>query len=99
MTTLQLTRPPLPSDFWPQKSITEKEHRPYSSDLAPNDFWFYPKIVCLNGTRISDSQRNVTTALKAIPEQQFQKYFQLWKHHWAKCIAAQGEHLEVDPSQ
>jgi hypothetical protein len=27
-----------------QKSITEKEHSPYSPDLAPNDFWLFPEI-------------------------------------------------------
>jgi len=32
----------------------------------------------------------VTTAPKAVPQQEFQKYFQQWKHLWAKCIAAQG---------
>jgi hypothetical protein len=28
-------------------------------------------------------------ALKAIPQQEFQKYFQQWQHHWAKCMSAQ----------
>jgi hypothetical protein len=27
-----------------QKSITEKEHPPSSPDLAPIDFWLFPKI-------------------------------------------------------
>jgi len=36
-------------------------------------------------------------ALKAIPQQKFQKCFQQWQHHWAKCIAAQGENFEDDP--
>jgi hypothetical protein len=26
----------------------------------------------------------VTTALKAVPQQKFQKYFQQWQHRWAK---------------
>jgi hypothetical protein len=38
-------------------------------------------------------------ALKAIPQQEFQKCFQQWEHRWAKRIAAQGEYLEGDPSQ
>jgi hypothetical protein len=39
----------------------------------------------------------VTVALKAIPQQDFQKKkkkkLQKWQHHWA-----QGEYLESDPS-
>jgi histone-lysine N-methyltransferase SETMAR len=33
--------------FLAQKSITELEHPPFSPDLSPNDFWLFPKIVCL----------------------------------------------------
>jgi hypothetical protein len=29
----------------------------------------------------------------------FPKCFQQWQHRWAKCIAAQGEYFESDPSQ
>jgi hypothetical protein len=39
--------------FLAQKWITEMEHLPYSSSLAPNDFWLFPKIVCPKGTKIS----------------------------------------------
>jgi len=41
----------------------------------------------------------VTTTLKAVPQQNFQKYFQQWQHHWAKCIPAQGVYFDGDPSQ
>jgi hypothetical protein len=30
--------------FLPHRSITEMEHPPFSSDLALNDFWLFPKI-------------------------------------------------------
>jgi len=32
--------------------------------------------------------------LKAFPHQKFHKYFQQWQHHWATCIAAQGEYFK-----
>jgi hypothetical protein len=38
-------------------------------------------------------------ALKAIPQQEFQKCFYQWQYRWAKCIVAQGEYFEEDPSQ
>jgi hypothetical protein len=30
--------------FLAQKSITEMEHTPFYPDLAPNNFWVFPKI-------------------------------------------------------
>jgi len=30
--------------FLAQNFITEVEHPPYSPDLAPDDFWLFPKI-------------------------------------------------------
>jgi hypothetical protein len=47
------------------KPITEVEHPPSSSDLALNDLWLFPE----------DIQENVMTALKAFPQQEFQKCF------------------------
>jgi len=41
----------------------------------------------------------VTTALKAIPQQEFQKYFKQWQHRWVKSSAALGGCVEGDPSQ
>jgi len=41
----------------------------------------------------------VTTALKAIPQQEFQKLFHHLQHRWSKWVAAQGEYFEGDPSQ
>jgi hypothetical protein len=79
------------------------EHPPCSPDLAPNVFWPFPKRkFALRRRKFQDTEdieRKVTIALKAIPQQEFQKYFQQWQHRWAKCIAAQGEYFEGDPSQ
>jgi hypothetical protein len=54
-----------------QKSITKMELPPCSPDLAPNDFWLFPKTVYLKGTKIPiyRHKKNVTTPLKAIPQQ------------------------------
>jgi hypothetical protein len=45
------------------------------------------------------SKKYVMTALKAIPQQEFQKCFQRWQQRWAKCVTAEGEYFEGDPSQ
>jgi histone-lysine N-methyltransferase SETMAR len=41
--------------FLAQKSIIEMEHPPCSPDVAPNDFWLFPKInSALKGRRFRD---------------------------------------------
>jgi hypothetical protein len=55
------------------------DHPPYSPDLAPCDFWLFPKLKnALKGQRfadVSDTQRNVKTLLRGIPENDFQDSF------------------------
>jgi hypothetical protein len=49
-------------------------------NLDTNDFWLFPELkIVLKGRRFQDTDSikiNVTTTLKAIPEQEFQKCFQ-----------------------
>jgi histone-lysine N-methyltransferase SETMAR len=43
--------------FLVQKSVTEMEHPPYAPDLAPNDFWLFPKIKsALKGRIFQDAE-------------------------------------------
>jgi histone-lysine N-methyltransferase SETMAR len=53
--------------FLIEKSITEMEHPPCSPDLAPKDFWLFPKMKsALTGRRYQDTEnilKNVMTAL------------------------------------
>jgi transposase len=83
------------------KQITVLEHPPYSSDLAPNDFFLFPKIKeILKGRHFDDIDniRNMTTALKAIPQNQFQNCFEGWTRRWHLYIASQGKYFEGDHS-
>jgi histone-lysine N-methyltransferase SETMAR len=41
--------------FLAKNSITKMDHPPYSPDLAPCDFWLFPKLKnALKGQRFSD---------------------------------------------
>jgi len=68
--------------FMAQKLIIEMEHLPYSPDSAPNDFLMFLKVKSvLKGQRVQEFeviQKLVTKSLKAILQQEFQKYFQQW---------------------
>jgi hypothetical protein len=63
-----------------KKLIMKLDHPPCSPDLAPCDFWLFPKLkTALKGHRfscIADIQGYATTILQSIPEEEFQKYFE-----------------------
>ena len=69
-------------EFLATKQITVLEHPAYSPDLAPTDFFLFPKIKeMLKGRHfddIDDIRINTTAALKAIPQNQFQNCFEGW---------------------
>jgi len=70
----------------------------YSPDLAPNDFFLYPKIKEILKGRYFDDIDDIrsNTTLKAIPQNQFQNCFEGWTRHWHRCIASQAEYFEGD---
>jgi len=55
-------------EFLAKNSVTKMDHPPYLLDLAPCDFWLFPKSKnALKGQRfadLSDIQRNVKTLSK-----------------------------------
>jgi transposase len=80
------------------KQTTVLGHPAYSHDLAPSDFFLFPKIKeILKGRHfddIDDIRSNTTAALKAIPQNQFQNCFEGWTRH--RCIASQKEYFDCD---
>jgi transposase len=73
---------------------------PYSPDLAPADFFSFPKLTTtLKGRRfqtIEEIKENAIRELRAITESAFQKAFQQWKKRWERYIASRGEYFEGD---
>jgi hypothetical protein len=74
-------------EVWASNQVIVLEHTPYSPDLAPNDFFLFPKIrEILKGRHFDDTddiKSNTTAALKAIPQQnQFQNCCEGWTRRW-----------------
>jgi hypothetical protein len=91
MTMLQLL---CVKQFPAQKFITKMEHPPYSPDLVPNGFWL-TILVCLKGTKISDVEdilKDVSTALKFIPQQEFPKCLGPFNKLWLAIISFRQLH-------
>ena len=74
----------------------------YSPDLAPADFFLFPKLKStLKGRRIQtveEIKENSLQNLRAIPQNTFQDAFQNWKKRWELCINSRGEYFEGDKS-
>jgi len=68
------------------KQITVLEHPAYSLDLAPSDFFLFPKIKeIFTGRHFDDTddiRSNITADLKAIPQKQLQNCFEGWTRRW-----------------
>ena len=84
----QLTRRCLFVIFWPKTTIIMPQ--PYSPDLAPCDFFLFPKLKRpMKERRFATIEEIKTTSLeelKAIPKSACQKCFEDWKKRWYKCI-------------
>jgi histone-lysine N-methyltransferase SETMAR len=71
-------------EFLAKKSILKLDHPPYSPDLSPCDFWLFPKLKTTLKDHVfsdtADIQGHAMTILKSIPEEEFQKCSEQWKH-------------------
>ena len=69
---------------------------PYSPDLAPGDFWLFPKLRgCLYET-IEKMKEAVTKVIDSLLQEDFHEAFQKLLERYNKCIAAGGDYFEGD---
>ena len=88
------------SEFLAKNSTNIIEQPPYSPDMAPADFFLFPKLkLPLRGTlfqSIEDINENLRRELKSIPENAFKKCFDDWIICWHKCTISGGAYFEGD---
>ena len=86
--------------FLADKNITVLEQPSYLPDLAPRDFFLFPKVKnIIKGTQFSsmDAIKNaVTKELWGILQESFQKCIDAWKRRIEKCIKVEGNYFEGD---
>jgi len=90
-------------EFLAHNSIITLLQPPYSPDLAPCDFFLFPKMkLQLKGRRFDTAekiQRESQNVLGRLREQDFKHTFQQWQQRWDRCVAAQGDYFEGDAAQ
>ena len=90
----------LVTDYLTKMGTKTVPHPPYSPDLAPSDFWLFPKLKeKLRGCRyetIEEMKEAVTKIIDTLTQEDFHGAFQKLLERYNKCIAAGGDYLEGD---
>ena len=90
----------LVTDYLTKIGIKTVPHPPYSPDLAPCDFWLFPKLKeKLRGCRyetIEEMKEAVTKVIDTLTQEGFHWAFQKLLEWYNKCIAVRGGYFEGD---
>ena len=88
---------------WTEKQSVCHPHPPYSPDLAPSDFFLFPKMkLKLKGHRFDTTEEmeaNSQRMLDTLTEKDFQEAFQKWRRRWYRCLHAGGNYFDGDGSR
>jgi len=78
-------------------------HPPYSPDLAPCDFFLFPKMKLKRKGRrfdtITENQAETQKVLDTLTEKDFQEAFQKRRRRWDRCLHSGGNYFEGDGGQ
>jgi len=86
--------------FLTKNNVSTVPHPAYSPDLAPCDFYVFPKMkLWLKGRHfasIEEVQAESQQILNMLMPADFNECFQKWQNRWDHCIQAQGDYFEGD---
>ena len=69
---------------------------PYSLDLAPCDFWLFPKLRGCRYETIEEMKEAVTKVIDTLTQEDFHGAFQKLLERYNKCIASGRDYFEGD---
>ena len=69
---------------------------PYSPELAPCDFWLFPKLRGCRYETIKEMKETVTKVIDTLTQEDFHGALQKLLERYNKCIAAGGDYFEGD---
>jgi len=87
-------------EFLTKNNMTTVPHPAYSPDLAPCDFYVFPKMkLQLKGQHfvyIEEIQAESQQVLNMLTPADFNECFRKWQNRWDRCMQAQGDYFEGD---
>ena len=69
---------------------------PYNPDLAPCDFWLFPKLRGCRYETIEEIKEAVTKDIDTLTQDDFHGALQKLLERYNKCIAGGGDYFEGD---
>ena len=69
---------------------------PYSPDLAPSDFWLFPKLRGCRYETIEEIKEAVTKVIDTLTQEDVHGAFQKLLERYNKCISAGSDYFEGD---
>ena len=86
----------LVTDYLTKMGIKTVPHPPYSLDLAPCDFWLFPKLTGCRYETIEEMKEAVTKVIDMLTHEDFHGAFQKLLEQYNKCIVTGGDYFEGD---
>ena len=86
----------LVTEYLTKMGIKTVPQPPYSPDLAPCDFWLFPKVRGCRYEIIEEMKEAVTKVIDTLTQQDFHGAFQKLLEWCNKCIATGGDYFEGD---
>ena len=71
-------------------------HPPYSPDLAPCDFWLFPKLRGCHYETIKEMKEAVMKVIDTLTQEDFPGAFQKLLEWYNKCIAVRADYFKGD---
>ena len=86
----------LVTDYLTKMGMKTVPHPPYCPDLAPCDFWLFPKLRGCRYETIEEIKETLTKDIDTLTQEDFHGAFQKLLERYSKCIVAGGDYWEGD---
>ena len=86
----------LVTDYLSKMGIKTVPHPPYSPDLAPCDFWLFPKLRGCCYETIEEMKEAVMKVIDMLTQEDFHGALQKLLERYNKCIAGGGDYFKGD---
>ena len=86
----------LVTDYLTKMGIKTIPQPPYCPDLAPSDFWLFPKLRGCRYETIEEMKEAMTKVIDTLTQEDFDGALQKLYERYKNCIAARGDYFEED---
>ena len=83
-------------DYLTKMAIKTVPQPPYSPDIAPSDFWLFPKLRDCRYEAIEEMKEVVTKVMDTLSQEDFHGASHMLLEWYSKFIAAGGDYFEGD---